>query len=108
MILAFGLTLACTPDPQPAPRSAGASAHLTGTLQEQLDVAPYSYLRLATSTGEAWVAVPITRLDEQARLRPLTIVGGVAVKDVQVGTTGRRLATVLFGNLDSGDASRPR
>jgi len=93
---------------QPVSRSVATGSRLTGTFQEQVDVAHYSYLRLSTATGDVWVAVPLTHLDDQARLEPVSITAGVPVRNVEFGSTGRRLDLVYFGTLEHDGAARPQ
>ena len=44
-----------------------AGRALRGQLVERIDAAPYSYLKLATATGEVWAAVPQTTVAPLAR-----------------------------------------
>ena len=94
---------ACTQPPAPAARVAPSAARLTGTLVEKFDHPPYSYLRLKTEVGEAWVAVPVGLVDPE---KPVTVVNGVAVRNYSVGGGGRRFEVITFGVLASGPVAR--
>ena len=100
----LGLLLpACSPPSPPAARVAPSAARLTGTLVEKFDHPPYSYLRLKTEVGEAWVAVPVGFVDPE---KPVTVVNGVAVRNYSVGGGGRRFEVITFGVLESGPVTR--
>lgn len=69
---------------------------VTGTVVEQVDGPPYSYLRLKTETGDVWVMVPTARVERSERV---TIVEGFLLKDFETGLPGRRF-DVIMGSLE--------
>lgn len=75
---------------------------LTGTLLEQIDAEPYSYLRLKTASGDVWAAV------NQA---PLTIGSAVTVSNVMLmeqfesKSLKRTFDRIYFGALGAPDAA---
>jgi hypothetical protein len=94
---------ACTQPPAPTARVAPSAARLTGKLVEKFDHPPYSYLRLKTEAGQAWVAVPVGFVDPE---KPVTVVNGVAVKNYSVGSGGRRFEVITFGVVEPGPVTR--
>src|SRR5262245_56904882 len=100
---------ACSPAPagaqewDPAARSgAGADAVLSGKLQERSDAGSYSYLRIATSAGEVWAAVPTTTLQAGADVR---IEQPMWMKDFESKTLGRKWPRIAFGTLSGSEAA---
>jgi len=69
---------------------------VTGTVVEQVDAPPYSYLRIQTDTGEVWAMVPTTSVSEGQRV---TVGRGVLLKDFATGVPGRRF-DVVMGSLE--------
>jgi hypothetical protein len=70
---------------------------VTGTLLEQVDSPPYSYLRIKTDAGEVWAMVPTASV---GRNQPVTVMEGVLLKDFDTGLPGRRF-DVVMGALES-------
>jgi len=69
LVLAAATMLSCgKPSEAPGTGPAGA-AQVTGRVLEQLDSPPYTFLRVQTDTGEAWVAVPIASVNAQKLVR---------------------------------------
>lgn len=100
LILAGAALAACNPSPGSPPRGARNTTQLSGTLLEQLDGAPYSYLRLQTEAGEAWAAIPVAGpLD---RSRPVELVGCIQVRAFDAKAIGRALESVSFCTLPPG------
>ena len=63
---------------------------------EVLDAGTYTYLRLATSEGEKWAAVPVTDLQvgDEAHLE-----GAMVMTDFESPSLGRSFDSILFGTL---------
>lgn len=77
--------------PSPAPTNT-----LQGEVLEAKDVDPYTYLRLRTSNGDVWAAVP------QAPVRPgskVTIFGPAEMRDFESRGLGRKFDSIYFGVL---------
>jgi hypothetical protein len=72
------------------------SVRVTGIVLEQVQAAPYSYLRIKTDTGEVWGMVPVTSVGKEERV---TISEGVLLKDFDTGLPGRRF-DVVMGSLE--------
>jgi len=74
---------------------------VTGKILETLNAAGYTYIKLQTSEGETWVAVPATPAtvgSEVAVVNPMTMT------NFESKTLGRKFDTILFGTLASGEA----
>jgi hypothetical protein len=69
---------------------------VTGTVLEQVDGPPYTYLRIKTEAGERWVAVAIASVGKDSAV---TITSGVLLKDFDTGVQGLRV-DVVFGTLE--------
>lgn len=111
IVLAALALVACkkpeAPKPVPpapsAPQAvAPAASTVTGKVLEKLDAAPYSYLKLATATGEAWAAVPqaTTKVGEE-----VTIAVSAPMPNFESKTLNRKFDMVLFGTLGGGEAA---
>ena len=76
--------------------TAPEGGQLVGKLLERIDAATYSYLRIATATGEVWAAVPETTL---------AVGADVVVTDIMLNqnfeskTLKRSFPEIYFGNL---------
>lgn len=75
---------------------------LTGSVQEQLAAPPYVYLRLKTSTGDVWAAVPQVRLENGANV---TVHSPMLMTDFESTTLHRTFHEVYFGTLEASNAS---
>ncbi|MBI5509872.1 MAG: nucleotide-binding protein [Deltaproteobacteria bacterium] len=87
--------------PPPRPARAAASAppfatEVSGRVLERIDAATYSYLRLATATGELWAAVPQTTIAVGAEA---TIAGPAAMRRFESKTLERTFDLIYFGTL---------
>lgn len=87
--LAIAALGACSRAPEGRARNA---LRITGTVVEQFDGPPYSYLRVKTENGDVWAMVPVTRTRPDERV---TITGGVLLKDFETGIRGRRFDVVM-------------
>ncbi|MFN7975978.1 MAG: nucleotide-binding protein [Acidobacteriota bacterium] len=105
------------PSPPPAgseapasPPAAGSpgrempSGSLTGTILETLDAGSYTYLRLRTSGGETWAAVPKTTV-KTGQL--VTIVAPMPMDGFESPTLHRKFDHIVFGALGSAPAPTP-
>jgi membrane protein implicated in regulation of membrane protease activity len=72
-----------------------------GKVLERIDASGYSYLRLATSEGERWAAVPETTQQVGAEV---TVTGGMPMDGFQSKTLKRRFDRIVFGVLAGADA----
>jgi hypothetical protein len=78
-----------TPAPVPV-----ADAGLHGVVAERLDVPSYTYLRIKSSKGEAWAAVPTNSV---AVGTEVTILNPTPMQNFQSRTLNRTFATIFFG-----------
>ena len=86
-----------------APRAA-RTASATGTVAETMDAASYTYIRIATSSGDRWAAVPQTKL---AVGDPVTIVDAMVMTNFASPTLKRTFNEILFGTLAGQAAAAP-
>lgn len=103
-LLALFLVLACKKAPPPAPARASASAveqptpvnSVRGKVIEKIDAAQYSYLKLESSAGEVWTAVPKTdkRVGEV-----VAVEGPIWMENFKSGTLERTWPKIAFGTL---------
>lgn len=82
------------PTPKPVPAAAAPAAELKGTVQEKLDAANYTYLRLKTATGEVWAAVPATAL---AVGTEVVVSNPMPMEGFESKTLQRKFDVVMFG-----------
>ncbi len=75
---------------------AAAANTVKGKVLEKLDAAPYSYLKLATASGESWAAVPqsATKVGEE-----VTVTVSAPMPNFESKTLNRKFELVLFGTL---------
>jgi hypothetical protein len=90
----------------PAAPAAQAGGALKGKVLERQDAPPYSYLRLATASGEVWAAVPQT---DTAVGVEAAIASPFPMKDFESKTLNRKFDVVYFGTLAGapGQAAAP-
>ncbi len=74
---------------------------LKGKVLERVDAQPYSYLKLSTSSGEVWAAVPQTN---SAVGSEVTVTGAFPMKDFESKTLNRKFDVVYFGTLGGSGA----
>jgi len=91
-----------TPGLAQAPNIPAAPAVLQGRLLERLDASNYSYLRIASSEGEIWAAVPQTAIEPGA---DVTIENPMAVDQFESKTLNRKFDQIFFGTLASGKSA---
>jgi hypothetical protein len=91
--------------PAPAHASQPASdTPLAGKLLERIDAGQYSYLRLATSAGEAWAAVLATPVEVGAEV---TVVRPMAMNHFESPSLHRTFDTIYFGTLSGAPVPAP-
>ena len=73
-----------------------AANGLSGTVLERLNASPYTYLRLETASGEAWVAVPESAIETGALV---TVASPILMADFESTALQRTFAEVYFGTL---------
>lgn len=108
VILAASALVACkkpeAPIPaQMAPPAAPTAGALRGKVLERVDAPPYSYLKLATGSGEVWAAVPQTAT---ATGTEVGVANPMPMKDFESKTLNRKFDVVYFGTL-AGEAGAP-
>lgn len=87
---------------KPAPPAKAAEAPpmvatvIKGKVQERIDTAPYSYLRLATDKGDVWAAVPLTKVLQGSEV---TVTQAVPMLHFESKTLKRTFELVFFGTL---------
>src|SRR4051794_37626256 len=105
------LIAACNKPPPPAPPPAQqpapaaqpvASDGIRGIIAEKIDAATYSYLKLRTSTGEVWTAVPQT---DTAVGTEVSVVGAAWMQNFESKTLNRKWDRIAFGTLGEGAPS---
>lgn len=106
LVVAVACKRAEAPPPVPGaqPQAAGAQAAaapsapqvLSGKVLEKVDVSQYSYLRLATASGETWAAVQRseTKVGEEVGVANAFPMQGFESKEL-----GRKFDVVYFGSL---------
>ncbi|MEP7051293.1 MAG: hypothetical protein ABJB12_13115 [Pseudomonadota bacterium] len=81
---------------------AGNAAALQGEVLETLPVAKYTYLRLATATGEVWAAVPSATVAPHSHVQ---IADATSMQDFTSTTLKRTFKVIYFGTLGSPSAT---
>lgn len=77
---------------------------IAGDVRETFDVAEYTYLRLATPSGETWAAVSKTPVNLGSRVR---IDGATRMENFASPTLKRTFPEIYFGTLAKSDGSLP-
>jgi len=94
---------AADPGPSPAPVRAVA-APVTGTVAETTQVANYTYMRLTTSQGDQWAAVPQAKV---AVGDTVTLVNPMVIDGFKSPTLNRSFDHILFGSLAGSTPTAP-
>ncbi len=81
-----------------------AAAVLKGEVLERLDAPPYSYLRLKTSKGETWAAVPKTDVAKGAEV---SVSGAIPMNGFESKTLKRKFDVVYFGTIGAPGGAQP-
>ncbi len=97
-VLVLAALSACSKPETGGIRESGGATLLTGPVLEQLDAPPYTYLRLKTTTGEVWAAVPTTGAVN--REKPVTIRSSGAFKNFYASPAARRFEVLHVGTLE--------
>ena len=84
-----------------APAPAAVEA-LTGPVLEQLSAPPYIYLRIKTSKGEVWAAVPAAKIENGAKV---TVFNPMLMSKFESKSLKRTFDEVYFGTLTSTPAA---
>lgn len=79
---------------EPASGTDARALSVAGVVEEVHPAAPYAYVRLRTSEGTRWVAIPLDTVQPGGVLR---ITNGVRVASFEIPGTGRKLDSVVFG-----------
>jgi hypothetical protein len=110
LVLAVLLALAVTackksnaPTPAQAPAAGGpvataaaAAGGVSGKLVERIDAAPYSYLKIATSAGEVWAAVPQAAIEKGV---DVVIENPMPMDGFESKSLNRKFEKIYFGTL---------
>jgi hypothetical protein len=76
-----------------------------GRVLETIDVANYTYLKLAAPDGtELWAAIPVTKVEAQSRV---VIHDAQPMHDFTSPTLKRTFPTIYFGNLGANEVGGP-
>jgi len=73
-----------------------AAQGLSGKVLERIDASPYCYLRIQTSRGEVWAAVPEAKIEKGTEV---TVVNPMLMANFESKTLKRTFAEVYFGSL---------
>lgn len=77
---------------------------IAGDVRETFDVAEYTYLRLATPSGETWAAVSKTPVNLGSRVR---VAGATRMENFASATLKRTFPEIYFGTLRESDGVLP-
>jgi len=103
----IALVTACKPanaTPLAAATAPAAEGALRGKLLERLDAGSYSYLRIATASGEIWAAVPVAKVNPGATVE---IEQPIWMQDFEGKAIGRKFSKIAFGTLAGAAPSGP-
>src|SRR4051812_50016765 len=81
-----------------------ADGGVRGKLLERLDAGSYSYLRIATPSGEIWAAVPVAKVNPGATVE---IEQPIWMQDFEGKAVGRKFSKIAFGTLAGAAPSEP-
>lgn len=88
----------------PAAQAGPEEAAVKGKVVERIDAAPYTYLKLSTSSGEVWAAVPQTGAQTGSEV---TVSNAFPMKDFESKTLKRKFDVVYFGTIGGNEAAAP-
>jgi len=88
-------TAVATQPPAVAGSEAPAGA-ITGKVAETMDAAGYTYVKLATSAGDIWAAVPQTKV---AVGSTVSLVGNMTIDNFESKTLKRKFDHIIFGQI---------
>jgi hypothetical protein len=107
LITVIGLVAACNPANAASVAAAtttAADGALRGKLLERIDAGSYSYLRIATASGEIWAAVPVAKVNPGATVE---IEQPIWMQDFEGKAIGRKFSKIAFGTLAGAAPSAP-
>lgn len=84
---------ASPPSDSPEPRG----VQMTGIIEESRNAPPYTYLRIRTTAGSAWAAVPLSPVQGGSTVR---IVNGVTLRNFDAPGLARRFDSIVFGVIE--------
>jgi hypothetical protein len=88
--------------PDATASGAPASNLLTGKVAETLDAGGYTYLRIATSGGEQWAAVPAAKVKKGDTV---SVAAQMTMEKFESKTLNRTFDTIVFGSIAGDSAS---
>ena len=97
-------TAPTAPAMPPPHGQAGAGPAVSGKVLETMDSGGYTYLRLATASGDQWAAVTQAKL---AVGDTVTIANAMEMRAFESKTLGRTFDVILFGTLGGGSPATP-
>ncbi|MFL5396227.1 MAG: nucleotide-binding protein [Myxococcales bacterium] len=103
----IALITACRPAsaaPLATATAPAADGGVRGKLLERLDAGSYSYLRIATPSGEIWAAVPVAKVNPGATVE---IEQPIWMQDFEGKAVGRKFPKIAFGTLAGAAPSEP-
>lgn len=80
------------------------ASSVSGTVLETMDAGGYTYLKLRTSSGEIWAAVPQTKTKAGTQV---TLVGTMQMEKFESKTLKRTFDHIVFGQIGQPGASMP-
>jgi len=98
----LGCAVEATENPPAAPTA--DPNRVVGKVLETLDASSYTYVRFETPEGEAWAAVPQTRLEIGSEV---VVMNPQAMSNFESRSLGRTFETIYFGTLESQGAASP-
>jgi hypothetical protein len=94
-----------TPSAAAATAPSGAGEAIQGRVREKIDVAQYTYLRLETSAGEVWTAVPKAQV---AVGDTVAVANAMWMENFKSATLDRTWPRIAFGTLSGGAEAKPQ
>jgi hypothetical protein len=97
--IAFGTVPTARPtNPHEAglPKTSPSTPPLDGTVVELINTTTYTYLRLTTSSGDVWAAVPLTKVANGAKAR---VLNPQPMDGFKSPTLNRTFEHIVFGTL---------
>jgi hypothetical protein len=92
------------PQMQPPGAAQPAGQAMQGKVLEKLEAPPYTYLKLQTASGEAWAAVPATKVEVGAQA---AVLNAFPMQDFESKTLNRKFPVVYFGTLEGEGQAAP-
>jgi hypothetical protein len=92
------------PQMQPPGAAQPAGQAMQGKVLEKLEAPPYTYLKLQTESGEAWTAVPATKVEVGAKV---AVLNAFPMQEFESKTLNRKFPLVYFGTLEGEGQAAP-